>query len=67
MAQLRAQGLTLEEIGKRLGVTQQCIGATLRSRRPPDQYRIRCRKCDRDMSRLADWRGMIARSTAWSA
>src|SRR5262245_11031059 len=44
MARLRDRGLTLEEIGRQLGVTKQCVQATLAKAGPPPRP-ITCREC----------------------
>ena len=46
----RSSGLPLEESGRRLKVSQQCIGQTLRGRPEPSPKRIRCRVCDGDIN-----------------
>jgi hypothetical protein len=43
---LRAHGLTLEEIGRRLGITKQGAAYLLQPRPP-----VRCRACDTDINR----------------
>src|SRR5438046_4784329 len=43
---LRAQGLTLEEIGRRLGITKQGAAYLLQPQPP-----VRCRSCDTDINR----------------
>ena len=45
MARLRARGLTLEEIGRRLGVTRACVCHALRKMRDPTPPRPRSVPC----------------------
>jgi transcriptional regulator with XRE-family HTH domain len=46
MARLRARGLSLAEIGRRLGVSKQCVHGTLAlMRRPPAERSVLCAGC----------------------
>jgi transcriptional regulator with XRE-family HTH domain len=50
IAELRQQGLTLAEIGGRLGVSRQCIHIALRSiAKPRVLPAVHCRSCGRDI------------------
>lgn len=49
MARLRAQGLTLVEIGRRFGVTRQCVRITLRALERQRNYSVRCAGCGKDI------------------
>ena len=52
MAELRAKGLTFEEIGRRLGVSKQRVGQLLHSIGTSD-FTLRCRDCGAEIvSRL---------------
>ena len=53
MARLRAQGLTLQEIGERLGVSRQRVHALLKEEAVP-RPGITCRRCG---SEIAPWPG----------
>jgi transcriptional regulator with XRE-family HTH domain len=50
MAQLRARGLSLTEIGRRLGVTRQCVQGTLRALARKRTYSVCCTACGRDIT-----------------
>jgi hypothetical protein len=50
MAELRAQGLKLAEIGRLLGVTSQCVQQALDPKRRHPRFRVRCRVCDCDIN-----------------
>jgi transcriptional regulator with XRE-family HTH domain len=45
VARLRAQGLTLTEIGQRLGITRQAVDYLHKRYGTPIPYRVVCRKC----------------------
>jgi transcriptional regulator with XRE-family HTH domain len=47
MIELRARGLSLAEVGRRLGVSRQCVHAALKR---ADAKRIRCKACARDIN-----------------
>lgn len=49
MARLRARGLTLAEIGRRLGVTRQCVHLTLRALARPRARSVPCSGCGREI------------------
>ncbi len=45
IATLRGRGLTLAEIGRRLGMSKQCVHETLRSMGAPPRYFVPCAGC----------------------
>jgi transcriptional regulator with XRE-family HTH domain len=45
IARLRARGLTLSEIGRRLGVTRQCVQVTVRAMERKPTYSVTCTRC----------------------
>jgi transcriptional regulator with XRE-family HTH domain len=50
IAELRQQGLTLAEIGRRLGISRQCVCQTLhRTSRPRRPLGLSCSRCGRDI------------------
>jgi transcriptional regulator with XRE-family HTH domain len=49
MARLRARGLTLAEIGRRLGVTRQCVQLALAALAHPRVHSVPCAGCGRDI------------------
>jgi transcriptional regulator with XRE-family HTH domain len=49
IARLRARGLTFAEIGRRLGVTRQCVQLTLRALQQKRTYRVACAGCGADI------------------
>ncbi len=50
MARLRARGLTLAEIGRRFGVTRQCVQGALRALGRKRSYSVHCSACGRDIA-----------------
>jgi transcriptional regulator with XRE-family HTH domain len=49
MVRLRAQGLSLAEIGRRLGVTRQCVQSALAALARPRAHSVPCAACGRDI------------------
>jgi hypothetical protein len=47
---LRAQGLSLRAIGKRLGVSHECVRDCLWPKYQKQCFRVRCRLCDSDIN-----------------
>ena len=45
LLRLHHDGVSAREIGRRMGVTRQCVHATLHR-----AFRVRCRRCGRDVA-----------------
>jgi transcriptional regulator with XRE-family HTH domain len=50
MAELRAEGKTLAQIARLLGMSRQTVRRALESRPTKRPFRIRCRLCDQDIN-----------------